>query len=241
LDWTKPLMTAANAPLVPTSKHAGGALLAIDPNGQEIQLSLRKYHIDVHIEDGFARTTIDQTYFNNEWARLEGTFYFPLPADATLSRLAMYVEENGQGRLMEGGMAEREHARTVFETIMHTRRDPALLEWVDGTTFKMRVFPLEGRKEKRIILSYTQRLSDLYGTTRYRFPGGSNMAMVNQWSFQATIRNGAKLNLAAEPNMTINTVGKDAVLTARETDIKPRSTSSAICSLMRNMMTHSFC
>src|SRR6516225_1725865 len=221
LDWTRPLMTAADAPLVPASKHAGGALLAIDPNGQEVQLSLRKYHIDVHIEDGFARTTIDQTYFNNEWARLEGTFYFPLPADATLSRLAMYVEENGQCRLMEGGMAEREHARTVFETIMHTRRDPALLEWVDGTTFKMRVFPLEGRKEKRIILSYTQRLSDLYGSTRYRFPGGSNMAVVRDWSFQATIRGGAKLNLAAEPNMTITKVGENAVLTARETDIKP--------------------
>jgi ferric-dicitrate binding protein FerR (iron transport regulator) len=221
LDWTKPLMTAADAPLVPASKYCGGALLAIDPNGQEIHLTLRKYHIDVHIEDGFARTTIDQTYFNNEWSRLEGTFYFPLPADATLSRLAMYVEENGQCRLMEGGMAEREHARTVFETIMHTRRDPALLEWVDGTTFQMRVFPLDGRKEKRIILSYTQRLSDLYGSTRYRFPGGSNMAMVSKWSFQATIQGGAKLNLAAEPNITITKVGKNAVLTAQETDIKP--------------------
>jgi hypothetical protein len=221
LDWTKPLMTAADAPLVPGSKHAGGALLAIDPNGQEIQLSLRKYHIDVHIEDGFARTTIDQTYFNNEWSRLEGTFYFPLPADATLSRLAMYVEENGQCRLMEGGMAEREHARTVFETIMHTRRDPALLEWVDGTTFKMRVFPLEGRKEKRIILSYTQRLSDLYGSTRYRFPGGSNMAVVRDWSFQATIHGGAKLNLAAEPDMSTTKVGQNAVLTVQAKDIKP--------------------
>ena len=40
---------------------------------------MRKFHVDVHIEDGFARTTIDQTYFNETWSRLEGTFYFPLP------------------------------------------------------------------------------------------------------------------------------------------------------------------
>ena len=37
---------------------------------------------------------------------MEGTFYFPLPPDASLSRLAMYVD----GDLMEGGMAERQHA-----------------------------------------------------------------------------------------------------------------------------------
>ena len=78
----------------------------------------------MYIEDGFARTTIDQTYFNHEQGRLEGLFYFPLPPDASISRLAMYVH----GRLMEGGMAEREHARNVFETIKYRSLDPALLE-----------------------------------------------------------------------------------------------------------------
>src|SRR5262249_18438765 len=65
LDWTRDLMAAAESPLVPCSKHAGGALIALDPRGQEVQLTLRRFIIDVHIEDGFARTTIDQTYFNN--------------------------------------------------------------------------------------------------------------------------------------------------------------------------------
>ena len=129
-------------------------------------LSLRQFHVDVHIEDGFARTTIDQTYFNHTWQQLEGTFRFPLPADASLSRLAMYVN----GKLMEGGMVERDYGRNVFEQIRHTRRDPALLEWVDGSTFQMRVFPLEPRQEKRILLSYTQRLPSDYGKSVYRFP-----------------------------------------------------------------------
>src|SRR5205823_12655954 len=120
--------------MVPGSNFSGGALVAIDPSGQEARLSLRKYHIDVHVEDGFARTTIDQTYFNNLASRLEGTFYFPLPADASLSRLAMYVD----GKLMEGGMAERDYARSVFEQIVYKQKDPALLEWIDGSTFKMR-------------------------------------------------------------------------------------------------------
>lgn len=186
LDWTRELMAAAESPLVPGSKYAGGALIAKDPDGQEAKLTLRNYTVDVHIEDGFARTVIDQTYFNQNHWRMEGTFYFPLPADASLSRLAMYVD----GNLMEGGMAERDHARNVYEEIVYSQRDPALLEWVDGSTFKMRVFPLESRQEKRILIAYTQRLSSLYGRTQYRFPTGHSLGLVNQFQFRAHVKDG---------------------------------------------------
>jgi len=188
LAWIKELMDAGEAPLVPPSKFAGGAITITNADGVEARLSLRRYHIDVHIEDGFARTTIDQTYFNHEDRRAEGTFQFPLPPDASLSRLAMYVD----GKLMEGGMAEREYARDVFQQIMYSKRDPALLEWVDGSTFKMRVFPLEPRQEKRIILSYTQRLPSLEGRAEYRFPAGHTLQGVREWSFHARMKNAAK-------------------------------------------------
>ncbi|MDA1158559.1 MAG: VIT domain-containing protein [Planctomycetota bacterium] len=187
LSWTRELIAAAETPIVPRSEHDGGSLIVVDPSGQEMKLSLRKFHVDAHLEDGFARTTIDQTYFNHTHERQEGTFKFPLPPDASLSRLAMYVN----GKLMEGGMVERDHGRNVFEQIMHTKRDPALLEWVDGSTFKMRVFPLEPRQEKRIILSYTQRLPNDYGRTEYRFPAGHSLDKVRDWSTSLTVVNGA--------------------------------------------------
>jgi type II secretory pathway component GspD/PulD (secretin) len=183
LAWLKDLMQEACSPLVPASQYAGGALVAVDPQGQQLKLSLRKFHVDVHVEDGFARTTIDQTYFNHDVRRLEGTFYFPLPPDASLSRLAMYVN----GQLMEGGMAERDYARKVFESIVTRMKDPALLEWVDGSTFKMRVFPLEGRQEKRIILSYVQKLPVECGKVEYRFPAGHSLEFVKDWAFHARV------------------------------------------------------
>jgi hypothetical protein len=219
LSWMRDLVAASEEPLVPASSYDGGALIAFDSNGQEAKLSLRKYHIDVHIEDGFARTTIDQTYFNHHPWRLEGTFYFPLPADASLSRLAMYVD----GKLMEGGMAERDYARSVYEQIITSQRDPALLEWVDGTTFKMRVFPLEGRQEKRIILSYTQRLPELYGKTTYRFPAGHSLQVVRDWSFLARIKFGAGIRWASpnHPSVQGSADGNDLVLSATEENVRP--------------------
>ncbi len=122
LDWTRDLVASATPTLVPANAYNGGALVAVDSQGARRRSPCGRYHLDVHIEDGFARTTIDQTYFNHASGRLEGTFYFPLPADASLSRLAMYVD----GQLMEGGMVEREYGRTVFEQIVTKMKDPAL-------------------------------------------------------------------------------------------------------------------
>ncbi|MBN1444050.1 MAG: FecR domain-containing protein, partial [Planctomycetes bacterium] len=129
-------------------------------------LDVVRYHLDVHIEDGMARTTIDQTFFNPSGSRVEGTFLFPLPPDASISRLAMYVS----GKLMEGGMAERGRAVEVYEGIVRKMKDPAILEWMEGSTFRLRIFPFEPWTERRIILSYQQPLESLYEHDRYRFP-----------------------------------------------------------------------
>src|SRR4029077_16278133 len=47
LGWTRDLMVAAEAPLVPSGKYDGGALVAVDPYGQEAKLSMVNYHVDV--------------------------------------------------------------------------------------------------------------------------------------------------------------------------------------------------
>ena len=41
---------------------------------------------------------------------------------------------------------------------------------MEGNVFKMRVFPLEERQEKRVIISFTQELESLYGKLRYALP-----------------------------------------------------------------------
>src|SRR6185369_16359701 len=145
-------------------------------------------------------------------------FHFPLPADASLSRLAMYVD----GTRREGGMVERDRGRAIYEDIVRSMRDPALLEWVDGTTFRMRVFPLEGRQEKRIVLSYAQRLPSLYGRTQYRFPAGHSLQLVRDWSFHARVKDGADLLALSptHPNMKVDRDGKDLLLDVAAKGVK---------------------
>jgi tetratricopeptide (TPR) repeat protein len=213
LSWTRDLLTDG---MVPASGHQGGSLVILDPNGQEERLALRRYHVDIHIEDGFARTTIDQTYFNHTHSRQEGTFRFPLPADASLSRLAMYSD----GRLNEGGMVERDFGRMVYRRIVHEQRDPALLEWVDGSTFSLRVFPLEPRQEKRLLLSYTQRLGSLHGLSAYRFPAGHDLT-AGQFSAHVRIKGGAKAGWRSDSHaFKASTDGDDLLLDTSAKDAR---------------------
>jgi hypothetical protein len=107
-------------------------------------------------------------------------------------------------------------------SIVYTRRDPALLEWVDGSTFKMRVFPLEPRQEKRILISYTQKLPGGYGQAVYRFPGGHNMDFVNNWSFHARVKDALATAWNSDSHvMAASFDNQDLVLDASAKNIKP--------------------
>ena len=127
---------------------------------------MRKLTVDVHVENQVARVAIDQTFFNEQKRQLEGVYRFPLPPGASISRLAMYVA----GKRMESAIVERQRAREIYEGIVYRRRDPALLEWMAGNVFKVRIFPLPARQEKRILLSYTQAVERLYDDYRIEVP-----------------------------------------------------------------------
>jgi tetratricopeptide (TPR) repeat protein len=169
IDWARELL----APETELEPMRRGNLLARVPRwtGQlqrsaEWPLPVRELIVDVHVEDGQVRTTIDQTFFNHLERDLEGVYQFPLPPKAAISRLAMYVD----GERMEAGVVARDRGRDIYEQIVHTRRDPALLEWMQGNLFQVRIFPLPGRTEKRVLLSYTAALDELYGRGELRVP-----------------------------------------------------------------------
>lgn len=184
ISWAKSALSETNQAEEKESKKSG--LITVDVGGQETQLSLEKYHVDVVIENGIARTTIDQTFFNHNYRNTEGTFYLPLPPNASVSRLAMYVS----GKLNEGGMVTRNRGQQIYTKIREQKRDPALLEKMEGNLYKLRIFPLEPRQERRIFLSYTQRLDELYGTIKYWFPMEHTNSIAKNLSIKIRIKGG---------------------------------------------------
>ncbi len=137
-------------------------------SAERYSLRLVDHKVNVTISGRIARTEIEQTFYNEAPLVLEGTYRFPLPADASISGLSLLVGN----QWMEAAMLEKERARQIFKEIVDATvpRDPALLEWEHGNIFKLKIFPIPGRGERKIRLSYTQVLPVVGDTLRYRYP-----------------------------------------------------------------------
>lgn len=89
---------------------------------------------------------------------LEGRYVFPLPADATISGLTLFVGD----KPVEGELVERKRAAAIFKGIVEDTvrpRDPALLEWVQGSQFSLKVFPIPAKGSRKVVLRYQQVLT----------------------------------------------------------------------------------
>ena len=152
----------------PSGPARSGVLVARNPmwQEQEFPLPLRALTVDVHLENQVARVALDQTFHNPEQQQLEGVYKFSLPPDASVARLAMYVD----GRLTESAVVERMRARRIYEDIVYTHRDPALMEQMGASKVSMRIFPLFPKQDRRVLLAYTQPLARTYDDVTLTVP-----------------------------------------------------------------------
>jgi len=131
------------------------SLTASDGTG----LKLLQFKVQIVLDGFLAFTELKMVFYNSENRRREGRFQIVLPHNAAISRFAMKIGN----RLQEGEVVEKQLARRAYEDFLHRRQDPALLEMDSGNRFNARIFPIEPKSEKVLILSYSQRLDDLAG------------------------------------------------------------------------------
>ncbi|MGC8988980.1 MAG: VIT domain-containing protein [Verrucomicrobiia bacterium] len=129
-------------------------------------LEVKYHHVDVKIRDQVATTTVDQEFYNPNDRQLEGTYVFPVPQGAHIDKFSLEVD----GRQLEAELLAADKARQIYEDIVRRHRDPALLEYAGRDLFKVRIFPIEPRRGKRVRLTYTELLKTDSGVTRYLYP-----------------------------------------------------------------------
>jgi hypothetical protein len=164
-----------------TARRAGS-------KAQRQNLRLVDQKVMVNISGRIAHTEIEQAFYNESGETMEGIYRFPLPADASISGLSLLVGN----QWMDGEMVEKQRGKRIFQQIVDATvpRDPALLHWEQGNVFKLRIFPIPGRGERRIRLSYTQVLPAVGDALRYRYPmggSGATEAPIDQFDFAVRI------------------------------------------------------
>ena len=76
--------------------------------GDDSLISIKSHNVSVVINNGFARTEVDQIFINSGETDLEAIYSFPLPKEASLSELSLWI--NGQevvGEVLEKAKAKK--------------------------------------------------------------------------------------------------------------------------------------
>src|SRR6266403_2266209 len=114
-------------------------------------LAMLNHQVEIAIEDQVAITRIEQTFRNHTDRQLEATYIFPVPKGASVRKFSMWVE----GKEMPGELVEAAKARQIYTSIVQRTQDPGLLEYMDHSLLKLRVFPVPAKGDQKISLSYT--------------------------------------------------------------------------------------
>lgn len=129
-------------------------------------VALRALRVNTQVSGRDALTEIVLTFFNPNGRTLEGELQFPLQEGQAVVGMAMDVG----GRLREAVPVEKARGEAVFEDVTRARIDPALLSHTQGNNYKLRVYPIEPRSEKTVVLRYTESLATRGGLSAYRLP-----------------------------------------------------------------------
>lgn len=172
-----------------------GSLTAKAPGTRApLPFHILSQEVDVMIQDNIARTTVEQRFQNPTAQVVEATYKFPIPGGAVLTRYDMEVK----GKMMKGEIVERSRGRRIMKQIIHEYldrlRDPALVEWESGSTFKTRIFPIQPKEKKRIVLSYLQPLAGGAGDYLYTLPtapAGASSPQIPDFSLNVVVNGGS--------------------------------------------------
>lgn len=106
-----------------------------------------------------ASVTVDESYTNKTNAQQEVIYEFSLPQDAVVTDLSL-----GPDLEYSGLIAPRGAAQATYEQQLQQRRDPALLEQLSPTSYRLRVFPVPGKNDRTTLQGQNQRVAFSYIT-----------------------------------------------------------------------------
>ncbi len=176
----------------PPDSEAAGLLY---PKGQPgAGAKIKAQAVDVTLNNGFARTEVDQVFANPGPADVEAIYTFPLPKQASLSEVSLWID----GREVLGEVVERQQARQIYEQQVAQGNDTALAEKNDFKSFDISVGRVRAGQDTRVRLVYYQPLEIDLNVGRYVYPlaeGNTDDARIPFWSVDDQVQAGFRFRL----------------------------------------------
>lgn len=170
MQYPRSLLAAALACAVALVIASPGSALAagtLTPTGSPHQpIQIVDHHVEVMINNGFARTEVIQTFRNSNDKDIEGIYTFPLPKAASLAEMTIVTGE----RRLEGEVVPRDEAKKVYEEERDQGGDSGLASKEGYERFEFRVSRVPAGGEVTVRFAYYQPLVVDTGVGRYHYP-----------------------------------------------------------------------
>lgn len=197
LAWSAPPAAAA-APLAPAE--------GLEPVGKvDRTVELRDHHVEVVIQNGFARTEVTQTFFNPNAVDLEAFYEFPVPKEGSLGEMTIWAGE----RCLQGEVIAKDDAKRVYQEERDAGNDAGLAEKNDFFSYRFRVARVPANAETKFQFAYYQPLEIDTGIGRYHYPlepGGTDDAAAAFWTGAAVAERSFSFHAAIRSAVAVDRV-----------------------------------
>jgi Mg-chelatase subunit ChlD len=136
------------------------------PGAPARTLEISRQSVRAVIRDGLAETEVDQTFANPGGREVEGWYWFTVPDRAVVTSFAVETD----GSLVEGEVIEKHEAVAQYGRAIRAAHEPALLEWIDGRSYRARIFPVPASGSRRVVLRYLEMVGARAGKFEYVYP-----------------------------------------------------------------------
>jgi Ca-activated chloride channel family protein len=113
---------------------------------------VREVNLDARVRDQVAEVQVSQTFHNPGSFPIDAEYLFPLPEEGAVQNFVLLVD----GQELTGRLMAKDEARRIYEEIVRTRRDPALLEYMGRGLYRTSVFPIPPGADRKVTMRYTQ-------------------------------------------------------------------------------------
>jgi Ca-activated chloride channel family protein len=158
--------SSASADDIPIDAVKQGSLFMQNTEGKLARSPLLDTRVNMSISGIVARVTVVQIFSNTSDQWQEGIYVFPLPDDAAVDHLRLWIGE----RFIEGEIEEREEAKRQYEQAKAEGKRASLLQQERANIFTTSVANIPPGEQIKVEIEYQQSVRYEGGRYSLRFP-----------------------------------------------------------------------
>lgn len=162
------------------------------------------------LDGSILQVRCEQTFYNTGWAEEEVEVLLPVPADAVVTDGLLMAD----GREYRAEVLPADEARSIYEEIVRSRRDPALLELVGHGLVRLSAFPIPPGGRRMVSFRYHQPIPTYQGRTRMVMPVAAlcGIDRIGPLEMELMVEGDRPVSQIYSPShdLEINRIGSDA-------------------------------